>query len=185
MQARHCLAIALIAGGTTLANVAPSSGQEFEIPQPVAAGHDAVYAEMEAATQAGGKIGDAATAVMKALGPHFQKEEEYALPQLGALPRLVGAPLAPGAEPLTADQREELIARTERLRTELPQMLEEHKAIADGLQKLRRAAEEAGQPEYARLADEVERHARTEAEVLYPAALLVGDYTRLQGESQQ
>jgi hypothetical protein len=183
MQSRHRLAAAVIAGGLAMAGAPPVLGQEFAIPQPVAAGHDAVYAAMEAATRAGGEVGEAAKAAMEALRPHFEKEEDYALPQLGALTRLVGAPLAPEAEALTAAEREALIERTERPRQELPQMLEEHKVIADRLETLRQAAEAAGRPEYARLADEIERHAQTEAEVLYPAALLVGDYVRLEGGS--
>ena len=186
MQVRHRLAVAVISGGTALGGALPAAlGQEFAIPQPVATGHEELYSRMEAATRAGGEVGDAAQAVMAALGPHFQKEEEYALPQLGLLPGLVGAPLAPEATGLTPEQREELIARTERFRTELPQMLEEHKAIAAALEDLRAAAEAAGETEYARLAEEIGVHARTEEQVLYPAALLIGDYARLQGSPQQ
>ena len=173
MKARYRLAAVMIAGGTGLAGALPAAGQELAIPEPIAAGHEELYARMEAAT-----------AVMKALGPHFQKEEEYALPQLGLLPGLVGAPLAEGAS-LTPEQRKELIARTEQLRTELPQMLEEHQAIAAALEDLRKAAEQAGEPAYARLAEEIGVHAKTEEEVLYPTALLIGDYARLQGEAQQ
>ena len=186
MQGRHRLAVAVIAGGMALGGALPAAlGQEFAIPQPIATGHEELYARMEAATRAGGEVGEAARAVMAVLGPHFQKEEEYALPQLGLLPGLVGAPLAPAARGLTPEQREELVARTERFRAELPRMLEEHGAIAAALEDLRAAAEEAGETEYARLAEEIGVHARTEEQVLYPTALLIGDYARLRGGSEQ
>ena len=81
---------------------------------------------MEAATRAGGDVGEAATAAMEALALHFRKEEEFALPQLGPLARLVGPPLAAEARELTPKQREELIVRTKRFSAKLPQMIEEH-----------------------------------------------------------
>lgn len=186
MQVSHRLAAPVIAAGiaitSTLSGIPPVAlSQEFAIPKPLAAGHEELYARMEAATQAGGDVGEAATAVMEALAPHFQKEEEYALPQLGLLPSLAGPPLAAEARELTPKQREEVIVRTERLRAELPQMLEEHEAIAAALENLREAAEAAGETEIVRLAEEIGVHARTEEKVLYPAALLIGDHVRQQG----
>ena len=183
MQVSHRLAAPVITAGiaitSTLSGIPPVAlSQEFAIPQPIAAGHEELYARMEAATRAGGAVGAAATAVMEALAPHFQKEEKYALPQLGLLPSLVGPPLAAEARELTPEQREEVIVRTERLRAELPQMLKEHEAIAAALENLREAAEAAGETQIVRLAEEIGVHARTEEKVLYPAALLIGDYVR-------
>lgn len=170
-------AIALFAGGPSA-----TLGQTIEIPQSIASGHDALYARMKAATRAEGEVGEAARAAMEVLGPHFEKEEAYALPQLGVVAALVGAPLAPDAGSLEPGQREDLIERTERLRAELPQMLEEHERIASALEELRRKAEAAGDNDLARLAEEIGDHARMEEEVLYPAALLVGDHARLRGD---
>lgn len=87
MQVSHRLAAPVIAAGiaitSTLSGIPPVAlSQEFAIPQPIAAEHEELYARTEAA---GGAVGEAATAVMEALAPHFQKEEEYALPQLGLL----------------------------------------------------------------------------------------------------
>jgi hypothetical protein len=45
--------------------------------------------------------------------------------------------------------------------------------------ELRAAAESAGAAEQIELADDLALHARTEEEVLYPAALLVGDLLRV------
>lgn len=159
--------------------------QDFTIPKPIASGHEALYSEMEAATRAGGQPGEAARAAMAVLGPHFQKEEQYALPQLGLLPGLVGSPLAVEAQELTPEQRQELRMRTERFRAELPQMFEEHARIGAALEELRKAAEEEGKTEHARLAEEIGVHARTEEQVLYPTALLIGDLAQLQDGSAQ
>lgn len=44
------------------------------------------------------------------------------------------------------------------------------------LARLRAAARAAGQAEYASFADALVLHAQTEEQVLYPAAILVGEY---------
>ena len=59
-----------------------------------------------------------------------------------------------------------------------PKMLEEHVRIHAAVADLRAAAEAAGAEAQVELADELALHARTEEEVLYPAALLVGDLLR-------
>ena len=179
MRVIHRLAIMAVAGAAALGVAQPSAGQDFEIPQPIRMEHEDLYSRMEAATRAGGATGEAARAVMEVLAPHFEKEEAYALPQLGLLPGLVGGPLAPDAAALTPAQREKLIARTEKLREELPRMLEEHQAIAARLKTLRKAAEDEGKAKYASLAEEIELHARMEEHVLYPTVLLIGDHVRL------
>lgn len=183
MRLRAVLATAILAGGAALGmGLATAEAQEFAIPAPIAAGHEELYSQMQAATEKGGDLGDAARAAMEALGPHFQKEEEYALPQLGLLPALVGPPLGEQAD-LSPEQREELASRTERFRQELPQMIEEHRQIEASLDDLRAAAEAAGDTELARLAEEIGVHARTEEMVLYPTALLIGDYVALKAAS--
>ena len=165
----------LLLAGSPLAAAAQTS-----IPDPVAKGHDELYSRMESATRAGGETGQAARRVMETLAPHFEKEERYALPQLGVLPQLVGEPFGReatgGAGPMTDAERQDLLDRTERLRAELPQMLEEHRVIAEGLETLRRTALREGNEDIARLAEELEVRAQTEEQVLYPAALLVGEH---------
>ena len=53
--------------------------------QPMKAEHDELHAELEKATEAGGRVGDAAKVVARLLHPHFVKGEEFALPPLGLL----------------------------------------------------------------------------------------------------
>ena len=67
----------------------------------------------------------------------------------------------------------------EKLRAELPRMLEEHKLVIGALRRLAAAAKQEKKPEAARFAEALKLHAETEEQILYPAALLVGDYIRL------
>ena len=67
---------------------------------------------------------------------------------------------------------------TDALKRELPQMLEEHKGIRVAVENLRVAARADNADKYERLANDLALHAQTEEEVLYPAAILVGDIIR-------
>ena len=143
----------------------------FTIPQPLKLEHEELHAELVKATQEAGEIGEAAKAVAKLLHPHFVKEEEYALPPLGLL-----APLAEGA--ITPDMTT-VISMTDRLKADLPHMLQEHQQIVAALETLAKAADKGGKPQYARFAEKLTLHAQTEEQVLYPAAILVGEYLKL------
>jgi hypothetical protein len=144
---------------------------KFLIPEPLKAEHAELHAELVDATQAGGRVGEAAKEVAKRLHPHFVLEEECALPPLGLL-----ASLAKGAvEPDMA----EALALTDRLETELPGMLAEHKEIVAALGELVAAAKVEKKPKHARFAEKLMLHAQTEEEVLYPTAVLIGRYLRL------
>jgi hemerythrin-like domain-containing protein len=72
-----------------------------------------------------------------------------------------------------------VLTLTERLEADLPAMLEEHQAIVAALQRLREAAERAGRKDIVAFAEQLVQHARTEEEVMYPAAVLVGRHVRL------
>jgi len=133
--------------------------------------HQALHADLVAATRAGGKTGVAAEAVARALHPHFVKEEEYALPPLGLLALL-------GDGKLPTD-RDAVITMTEKLKKDLGHMLHEHKAIVIELHKLMEAAKSENRPEYVHFAEKLKLHAQTEEEVLYPAAILIGEYLKL------
>jgi hypothetical protein len=139
------------------------------IPQPLKAEHDELHAELVQATRAGGRTGEAARAVASVLHPHFVKEEEYALPPLGLLARVARGENVSGPEAAAA------IAMAERLKQELPRMIEEHGQIVVALDALVEAARAEGHAEHARFAEKLALHAKTEEEVLYPAAILLGD----------
>jgi hypothetical protein len=64
------------------------------------------------------------------------------------------------------------------LLAELPAMLEEHTRIRAAVVELRKVASAAGNETVVRLADQLAHHARTEEQVMYSAAILVGDPIR-------
>jgi hypothetical protein len=168
----HPAAFAVVcAMGVALA----TSAHAFDIPQPLKSEHHELHARLQAATQAGGKTGEAARSAFQALSGHFEKEERYALPQLGALPALVGTPGAKSMT-LTSDQNKDLLARTERFRAELPGMLKEHEVISAALHRLQEAARAEGNEQVAHVAEAIITHAKIEELVLYPAALLIDDF---------
>lgn len=145
---------------------------EFRIPVPLKAEHDQLHRELVAATKAPGRVGEAARAVAGLLHPHFVKEEEFALPPLGLLSTLARGEVVPGMEPVTA--------MTDRLEAELPAMLAEHQAIVAALEELTAAARDADDAARVEFAEKLSLHARTEEEVLYPAAILVGRWVKAQ-----
>lgn len=144
---------------------------QLVVPGSIKAEHEELHAELAAAAGSGGRVAQAAREVEGLLRPHFAAEEEYALPPLGLLPLLARG----GERPWMADA----LPMTEKLRANLPRMLEEHRAVGAALERLRRAALEEKKPEAARFAEKLLLHARNEEEVLYPAAILVGEHLRL------
>ena len=143
----------------------------FPIPASLKSEHDELHADLARATKAGGAVAEAAKNVAKVLHEHFVKEEEIALPPIGLLPAL--------ARGEVSAEMKSVLPMTDRLKAELPQMLEEHKAVVTALESLIAAAGRENKPEHARFAEKLMLHAKTEEEVLYPAAILVGEYLRL------
>ena len=142
----------------------------IHIPESLRAEHAEIHAELERATKAPGAVGAAARTLAALLQPHFVREEQIALPPLGLL-----APLARGERGSTLRA---VLPMTDSLKAELPRMLEEHRAIRAATLRLGQAARTAGNAPVARLAEKLALHARSEEEIFYPAAVLVGDLVR-------
>ena len=142
----------------------------ISIPQSLQTEHDEIHEALVDATRAPGRVGAAAKELAALLDPHFERENQIALPPLGLL-----APLAAGETPAGL---QEALAMTDALRKELPRMLEEHKRIRAATEKLRAAAREGKATVHEQFAETLASHARTEEEILYPAAILVGDIIR-------
>jgi hypothetical protein len=133
--------------------------------------HHELHVELEKATMGTGKVAVAAQAVAKVLHEHFEKEEAYALPPLGLLPALARGEIRP--------EMDQVLAMTGQLKAELPQMLEEHKAIVAALEDLAEAARSENRPEVEAFTEKLKLHAQTEEEVSYPTSILVGEYLKL------
>lgn len=143
---------------------------EFIIPDPLKREHEELHDVLRKATKEGGTVGDAARTVATLMHPHFVKEEAYALPPLGLLPRIANGTITPDMA--------EVLKLTDKLEQDLDEMLTEHKAIVAALEKLAAAARRENKPDYVAFAGKLIEHARTEELVMYPAALLIGAYVR-------
>jgi hypothetical protein len=144
---------------------------QLNIPTSLKVEHEELHAVLVKATKEAGDSGKAARSVAEILHPHFVKEEEYALPPLGTLSRLSQGEVRP--------EMRSVLTMTDKLKRDLPQMLEEHRAILAALGKLADAARKEGKMEYVKFSGDLTLHAKTEEEVLYPAAILIGEYLRV------
>jgi len=143
---------------------------KFEIPRPMKREHEELHGMLRKATKEPGELGESAIAVAKLMHPHFIKEEEYALPPLALIHSL--------SEGKVITEMAEVLAMTDKLKAELPQMLAEHKSIVAALEKLSVSAEKSGKREYVDFPKALMLHAQTEEDVAYPTAILIGEYVR-------
>jgi hypothetical protein len=140
---------------------------EINIPQSLKIEHEELHNELRKAIKYGGKLGDAAKAVANVLHDHFIKEEEYAL-----LSFLSQGKFTP--------EMKEIVTMTDKLKLDLSNMVEEHKQIVKELDNLVEVANKENKMEIVLFAEKLKLHAKNEEEVLYPAAILVGEYLKLQ-----
>jgi hypothetical protein len=147
--------------------MAMTAALEFQTPHSLRADHDRLHADLAALTNEPGVIGDAARDVARLLHPHFVKEEEYALPPLGLLASIARGEIDRRMEPVVTMAR--------RIKSELPMMISEHREIVRSLDRLAAAAVVHGRAHVADFVDKLKLHAETEEDVLYPAAIIVGE----------
>ena len=101
---------------------------DIKIPEALKIEHEELHAQLSALSKAPGRVGEAARDVARLLHPHFVKEEEYALPPLGLL--------ATVAQGMVMPAMRAVVAMTDRLKRELPEMLAEHRVVVAALEKL-------------------------------------------------
>jgi iron-sulfur cluster repair protein YtfE (RIC family) len=143
----------------------------LEVPEVLRREHQELYLRMEATTTLPGGLGKAARKLSAVLGPHLLREEQVAFPLLSLLPHIVDGKV--GEEMSVA------IPVADRLRRELRRLKEDHMLILDALGAYAEAARAEGEEEHVSLAAELVEHARMEEAILYPAALIIGEYVRL------
>jgi hemerythrin superfamily protein len=144
---------------------------EEKLPQSIQIEHEEFHEQLAKAMKAGGKTAEAAVGVMKVLQPHMAREEELVSPALALL-----APVAAGK---IRPEMASFLPKAAAFKEELPRMLEQHGRIVEALQTLMQAAIQEQQSGFARLAQKLILHAQGEEEVLYPAAILVGEMLKI------
>jgi hemerythrin HHE cation binding domain-containing protein len=140
------------------------------MPDSLRAEHEELRADLEHAIRIGGRIGEAARALESLLRPHFRKEDANVLLALGLLQSVAQGKIAPAMG--------EVVVMAERLKMELPEMLAEHDEIRKALERLGQEAIKAGRPHAAHFAAKLLHHARLEEDILYPAAIVLGEYLK-------
>jgi hypothetical protein len=143
---------------------------QLPVPRSVVAEHSAIQNELLALTLRQSTVGKAARAVAALLEPHFEREEQIALPPLTLL-----QPLATRSAVV---QPARIVALADSLRAELPRMLQEHKKIAAAVSRLEQAALAARDDRAIAFAYRLQLHALNEEEIMYPAAILVAEVVR-------
>jgi iron-sulfur cluster repair protein YtfE (RIC family) len=141
----------------------------IEIPPSIQTEHAAIQANLTEASKVQGQVGNAAKLLADDLRAHLNREEEMALPPLGVLANLANGVTVPD------DQIAEAKTASSTLSKELPQLLGEHARLLREIEALRTAAKKDNLEKYELLADELTLHIQTEEEILYPAAVLVGE----------
>jgi hypothetical protein len=139
----------------------------LQIPDSVRREHEQIHAALTEATRAADPVGQAARDLAHVLHPHFVREEQIALPPLGLLQELAGGTFRPSMR--------RVLPMTDALRAELPRMLREHIQIGAAARRLEEVARRAGNREVEQLARTLQAHARSEEQIFYPAAILVGE----------
>ena len=140
----------------------------LNVPASLQEEHEHFHHCLEKCMHEPGALGETAREVGRLLHLHCVSEEAIALPPLGLLARVARGEI-------TSDMAE-VVQITRKLKAELPRMFAEHARIEAALEKMHAAAHLARRPEYEQLASTLLLHAREEEEVLYPAAIVLGEY---------
>jgi hypothetical protein len=140
-------------------------------PRSLGLEHDELARFLAAASGEAGRLGEEVRRVARLLEPHTRKEEAFALPPLGLLARLARGEVHPGMA--------EVLPHTDWLKSNLGRLVAEHHMILAAAEQLLQAARAEKRTDLAGFAERLVNHLRLEEEVLYPAAVLVGEYLRL------
>lgn len=137
------------------------------IPASVSEEYESLYQSLKDAMNVPGNIGLAAKDAFHILQHHYDKDNAYALPPLKYLQSIAD-------EKLTTEV-EKISNMTARLKRELPHMRQETENITRALERLAEVALREDKREYHGLARNFIRFMQREDQILYPAAILIGD----------
>jgi hypothetical protein len=143
-------------------------------PASLRMAHAGLERELARTLELGGLEGIVAGNAAKALRVHFREEEDALLPLMSFMSSLRGGTALP--EP------EDVQMMTCLLEAAMPGLLEDHRVIKESLGDIAGACRGNEGGRLARFAEMFSIHAGTEEEILYPAALLIGE--TLEGELQ-
>ena len=149
----------------------------LEAPLALRLDHKSLREALNRALEDKAGVGDAARAIDALLSSHLKHEEELALRPLGLLRGI--------ARDATSADIGSAIAMTGKIEQDLPQLLDEHRAILESSKRLADVARRERKLQFVDLADRLWLHARIAEEVLYPAAILLGEHLRVTHEAKR
>jgi hypothetical protein len=136
------------------------------IPEAMREEHEELHDELRKATKMAGPVGKAAKRVAEVLHPHFERENELALPVIGIARELAEGKISPDFP--------KGLELSEKFKVEYKRMLQEHVEIVKALSELEKAAKKAKKASVVDFARKLKMHAKTEEDLTYPAVLMIG-----------
>ena len=132
--------------------------------------HEALRATLKRAMREPGRVGELARKLAQIADGHFLREEKFVMPLLGLLKGLAQG------EPEALERGAPALANG--LRGQLMQLGAEHRQMAELLRELSLAADAQGVNDYVSFAEDMIIHHSLEEEVLYPAAIVAGEFVK-------
>jgi len=143
----------------------------IQMPRSLRLEHDELNELLAAWKHEPGRLGEEIRRVARLLEPHARKEEAFAMPALGLIARLARGEVRP--------EMAQVYPHTDWLKNNAATLVAEHRMILAAVEQMLEAARLARRLDCIEFGERLMNHLRTEEEVLYPAAILVGDYLRL------
>lgn len=147
-----------------------------EIPASIKQEHNELLDKIHQISLWKDSTGRAAIKLKELMQHHFKEEEDYVLPTLGLLPSL-----ANGTLPANSD---EIIRMTDELKFQSTHLGMEHQFIKAYLDEMLQAAAKEGHTGLEAFEKAIHKHARMEEEILFPAAILAGEYLKLKSKDK-
>jgi hypothetical protein len=132
--------------------------------------HEELHQQLRKATKIRGKVGEAAIRVAQILHPHFERENELALPVIGVARELMEGKASPDFV--------KALELADRFKGEYEKMLAEHVEIIKALDELEKAAKRAKKNSVIEFTRKLKAHAKIEEDLTYPAVLMIGKLLR-------
>lgn len=142
-----------------------------EVPFSIKQEHDTLLRQIQKLSLFEDSAGQAGKKLHQLIEHHFKEEESFVLPQLGLLPLLASGKLP--------DRGAEVIELSGKLESHLLHLKAEHQLIKAYVDELKQVAAKKDLPEIIALEEELKKHANTEEEIFFPAAVLVRDFLKL------
>lgn len=142
-----------------------------DVPSSIKKEHEYLLDQIHKITLFQDSAGLAAIKLNDLMQHHFKEEEDFVLPPLGLLSLLASGKLP--------EQSNDIILLTDQLATQLTHLSLEHQFIKAYMAELKQADSYGSHPEIIEFEKELHKHANTEEEVFFPAAILIGEYLKL------